>query len=261
MAQARVKTAVKVALKELIRHIGEWLTVTTVIVLREVRSIFRSWIAYVTLALFLLLSGFIFFAVLRIGRTDDMRYLFWNMAVILMIVMPMVTMRLLAEERRVGTLELLLTSPVTDWQVVLGKFFGAFLWLTLALALTLYVPYLVYRFSDGTVDLGPYWSAYIGLLFFGAAMVAIGVFWSSLTENQIIAAIGTFATLLFFYIINWPTEGTGALAEVCRRLSLYYRYQDFSAGLIQTKEIVFYLTLTILGLYLAVQVLGSRRWR
>jgi ABC-2 type transport system permease protein len=241
--------------------VGEWLAVTFTIALREVRSLFSSWIAYVTLAFFEAWAGFFFFAIARIGQTSDMRYLFWNMAVILFIVLPMVTMRLLAEERRLGTMELLLTSPVTDWQVVLGKFLGAYYWLIIALGLTLYVPYLVHRFSGGTVDLGPYWTAYIGLLLFGATAIAVGVFWSALTDNQIIAAFATFGTLLLAYVITWPTEGTGTLAEICRKVSLYYRYQDFTAGLIQSKDVLFFLLLTVAFLYLAVQVLGSRRWR
>jgi ABC-2 type transport system permease protein len=260
MAQA-AKVLVAVKPKEAVGKVGEWLAVTFTIALREVRSLFSSWIAYVTLAFFEAWAGFFFFAIARIGQTSDMRYLFWNMAVILFIVLPMVTMRLLAEERRLGTMELLLTSPVTDWQVVLGKFLGAYYWLIIALGLTLYVPYLVHRFSGGTVDLGPYWTAYIGLLLFGATAIAVGVFWSALTDNQIIAAFATFGTLLLAYIVAWPTEGTGTLAEICRKVSLYYRYQDFTAGLIQSKDVLFFLLLTVAFLYLAVQVLGSRRWR
>jgi hypothetical protein len=164
MAQATAKAFVAVKPKEVASRFAEWLAVTATIALREVKSLFSSWVAYVTLAFFELWTGFFFLAYIVNLQTADLRYLFWNMAVILFIVLPMVTMRLLAEERRLGTMELLLTSPVTDWQVVLGKFFGAYLWLVIALGLTLYVPYLVYRFSGGTVDLGPYWTAYLGLL-------------------------------------------------------------------------------------------------
>lgn len=261
MAQATTKAVASIKTKEMGARFVEWLAVTFVIALREVKSLFSSWIAYVTLAFFEIWAGFFFFAIVQIGQTSDLRYLFWNMAVILFIVLPMVTMRLLAEERRLGTLELLLTSPVTDWQVVLGKFLGAYAWLLVALGLTLYVPYLVHRFSGGTVDLGPYWSAYIGLLLFGATAVAVGVFWSALTDNQIIAAFATFGTLLLAYVITWPTEGTGTLAEICRKVSLYYRYQDFSVGLIQSKDAVFFALLAIAFLYLAVQALASRQWR
>jgi ABC-2 type transport system permease protein len=261
MAQATAKAFVAVKPKEVASRFAEWLAVTATIALREVKSLFSSWVAYVTLAFFELWTGFFFLAYIVNLQTADLRYLFWNMAVILFIVLPMVTMRLLAEERRLGTMELLLTSPVTDWQVVLGKFFGAYLWLVIALGLTLYVPYLVYRFSGGTVDLGPYWTAYLGLLLFGAAAVAVGVFWSSLTDNQVIAAFATFGTLLLAYVITWPTEGTGTLAEICRKVSLYYRYQDFTAGLLQSKDALFFLVLTIAFLYLAVQSLGSRHWR
>ncbi len=261
MAQATAKALVAVKPKEMASRIAEWLSVTAAIALREVRSLFSSWVAYVTLAFFEIWAGFFFFAIVRIGETSDLRYLFWNMAVILFIVLPMITMRLLAEERRLGTLELLLTSPVTDWQVVLGKFFGAYFWLVIALALTLYVPYLVHRFSGGTVDLGPYWTAYLGLMLFSAAAVSVGVFWSSLTDNQIISAFATFGTLLMAYVITWPTEGTGTLAEICRKVSLYYHYQDFTIGLIQTKDLLFFLALTVGFLYLAVQALASRQWR
>lgn len=261
MAQVTAKVAVAAKPKEVVARLSDWLAVTFTIALREVRSIFSSWVAYVTLALFEIWAGFFFFAIARIGQTSDMRYLFWNMAVILFIVLPMVTMRSIAEERRLGTLELLLTSPVTDWQVVWGKFLGAYYWLIIALGLTLYVPYLVYKFSGGTVDLGPYWTAYIGLLLFGSAATAVGIFWSALTDNQIISAFTTFSTLLLAYVITWPTEGTGTLAEICRKVSLYYRYQDFTVGLIQSKDVIFFSLLTFAFLYLAVQALGSRRWR
>ncbi len=238
-----------------------WLTVTSLIALREVRALFSSWIAYVTLAFFEFLVGWIFIAILNLGEASQMRVLFWDMAIILIFVLPMVTMRLLAEEKRLGTLELLLTSPVSDWQVVLGKFFAAYLWFLVALALSLYVPYLVNRFSQGAADLGPYWTSYIGLAFFSAPLIAIGVFWSSVTENQIIAAVGTFGTFLLLYIVNWPTEGAGTSSEIFRKISLYYRFQDFTAGLMKLQDIVYYLCWTVLALYLAVQVVASRRWR
>ncbi|MCS7223161.1 MAG: ABC transporter permease [Armatimonadetes bacterium] len=250
-----------ILIRPLWTRIYEWLTVTALIARREIRSLFSSWIAYVTLTFFAFLIGLMFISILQLGEAGQMRVLYWNTAIILIFVLPIVTMRLLAEERRLGTLELLLTSPVTDWQVVVGKFSAGFFWLLTGLALSLYVPYLINRFSGGTADLGPYWTAYIGLAFFAAPLIAIGVFWSSVTDNQIIAAMGTFGTYLLLYIINWPTEGAAGWAEIFRKISLYYRFQDFTAGLIKFQDIVYYLCWTFLALYLSVQVLASRRWR
>ncbi|MFA4043268.1 MAG: hypothetical protein HZRFUVUK_000033 [Candidatus Fervidibacterota bacterium] len=242
-----------------LNRLYSWLYVIWLIAWREVKSFFTSWIAYVMLLFFLVLCGFIFYAIFMVGRTSDMRYFFWDVAVLLMFITPTMTMRLFAEERRLGTLELLLTSPVTDWQVVLGKFFGSFIVLCITLALTLYVPIVVKRIANP--DLGPYWSAYIGLLFYGSVMLSIGTFWSATTDNQIIAAVATFGTLLLLYIISWPAEGLSGWSEVFQRLSLYYRYKDFAEGLVDTKHIVFYLTTTFLTLYFAVKVLESRLWR
>ncbi|MCS7253214.1 MAG: ABC transporter permease [Armatimonadota bacterium] len=256
---ARSRMGLRHRLKALIRHIGSWFYIIWLIAWREVKAFFTSWIAYAMLIFFLVLCGYIFFAIFMVGRTSDMRYFFWDVAIILMFIVPTMTMRLFAEERRLGTLELLLTSPVSDWQVVLGKFMGSFIVLCITLSLTLYVPVIVKRIANP--DLGPYWSAYIGLLFYGAAMLAIGAFWSATTDNQIIAAIATFGTLLMLYIISWPAEGVGGWSELFQRISLYHRYKDFADGLVDTKHIVFYVMLTLLALYFAVRTIESRLWR
>lgn len=260
LSGARATTAqVGMFVRNLPSAVGEWLYATFVIAWREVRSFFTSWIAYAVTMFFLLLTGYIFFAIFTAGRTSDLRYFFWDAAVILMIIIPMMTMRLFAEERRLGTLELLLTSPITDWQAVVGKFCGAMFALCIILALTLYVPLMANRFANP--DLGPYWTAYIGLLFYGGAMIAVGTFWSALTDNQIIAAVATFGTLLLLYIISWPAEGAGTFSEIFERISLYHRYKDFAGGLMDTKHFVFYITFIWWSLFLAVRILESRKWR
>lgn len=252
-------TKMKNFLGFLLHKTGSWLYTAWLIAWREVKAFLTSWIAYAMLIFFLVLCGYIFFAIFMVGRTSDMRYFFWDVAVIFMFIVPMMTMRLFAEERRLGTLELLLTSPVSDWQVVLGKFFGAFIVLCITLSLTLYVPITVKRIANP--DLGPYWSAYIGLLLYGAAMIAIGTFWSATTDNQIIAAVATFGTMLMLYIISWPAEGISGWSEVFQRISLYHRYKDFAEGLVDTKHIAFYITFTFLALYFAVRTIESRLWR
>ncbi|MFA4030244.1 MAG: hypothetical protein GDYSWBUE_001868 [Candidatus Fervidibacterota bacterium] len=253
------RTGVSQRLKTALRCFCSWLYIVWLIAWREVKAFFTSWIAYAMLIFFLVLCGYIFFAIFMVGRTSDMRYFYWDVAVILMFIVPMMTMRLFAEERRLGTLELLLTSPVSDWQAVLGKFMGSFIVLCITLSLTLYVPLIVKRIANP--DLGPYWSAYIGLLLYGAVMLSIGTFWSATTDNQIIAAVATFGTLLMLYIISWPAEGLSGWSEFFQRISLYHRYKDFAEGLVDTKHIVFYITFTFLALYFTVRTVESRLWR
>jgi ABC-2 type transport system permease protein len=189
-----------------------------------------------------------------------LRPLFSNFSVILLLLLPLVTMRLFAEERRSGTIELLLTYPVRDGAVLLGKFFAAFALYTLMIALTLLYPAILWYFAP--LEWGPVATGYLGLLLMGAAFLAVGVFASSLTENQIVAALVAFLILLMFWVVGWSADfADPAIARVLQHLSLTEHNDSFSKGVLETKDIVFYVNFTLVALFLALRSLEARRWK
>ena len=246
---------------------------------KEMRLYFTSPIAWVIGSIFLLVAGYFFYSIFAfftlasmqsamnpaMGRelnvTDSvMRPLFSNLTVILLLLMPMVTMRLFAEERRSGTIELLLTYPVRDGAVLLGKYLAALVLYLLMLVGTLLYPAIVVYFAR--VDPGPLLTGYLGLVLLGATFLAIGLFASSLTENQIVASLVTFGTLLIFWVIGWSAEyAGGTLGSVLRHLSLIEHFDSFAKGVLDTKDIVYYLNFTILALFLTLRSLEARRWK
>lgn len=227
---------------------------------RELKSYFSSWMAYIVGAGFLAISGFIFYVILLGGREAEMRWSFHNMAVTLLFVAPLLTMRLLAEERRSGTMELLLTSPVTDLQVVAGKFLAAVGLLAVLLGVTAHFPLILVQY--GSPDPGPLLSGYLGLLLVGASFMAVGVLASSLTESQVVAGFLSFGALLALWIVGWAADQAGATAgEVLRQLSILNHFDDLAKGVIDTKDLIFYLSFMALCLFGAVRALESRNWR
>jgi ABC-2 type transport system permease protein len=193
--------------------------------------------------------------------TDSvLRPLFSNMSVILLLLMPLITMRLFAEERRSGTIELLLTYPVRDGAVLIAKYLAALALYALMLALTLLYPGIVAYFTR--LEWGPLLSGYLGLLLMGATFLAVGIFASSLTENQIVASITTFGVLLFLWVIGWSAEYVGGgWGRVLSHLSLLDHFDTFARGVLDTKDIVYYLNVTILALFLTLRSLEARRWK
>ena len=232
------------------------------IIKRELGTYFASPIAYVISAIFLAVMGGLFGFILYYSREATMRYLFGHVIIILFLVLvsQALTMRLLAEEKRSGTLELLLTSPVRDWEVVLGKYvasLGAFLVMTL---LTAYMPILLLRV--GKPDVGPMLSGYLGLILLGSALLAIGLFASSLTQNQIVAAIvGVGITLLMWLVSGLSEMVSGGVKAVVEYLPLFAHYNDMLRGVIDTKDILYYVSVVALFLFLSTRVLESRRWK
>jgi len=227
---------------------------------RELRSYFVSWTAYIVGAGFLAVTGFIFDVILVGSRQAEMRWSLHNMAVTLLFVCPLLSMRLLAEERRSGTMELLLTSPVTDLQVIVGKFLAALGLLAILLAATLHFPLILAQY--GAPDAGPLISGYLGLLLVGATFMAVGVLASSLTESQVVAGFLSFGALLALWIIGWGADqASGAAAEVLRQVSILNHFDDLAQGVIDTKDIVFYLSFIAVCLFGAVRALESRKWR
>ncbi|MFQ6091101.1 MAG: ABC transporter permease [bacterium] len=246
---------------------------------KELEAYFVSPIAYAVITVFLLLSGFFFYNILSYFNLQCLQYsqypyglgqlnlnemvirpLFHNMAIIVLLIMPLLTMRLFAEERRSGTIELLMTSPLTHWQVTLGKF-GACL-IVYALMLGMTFLYTVVLMMSGEPDLGPILSGYLGLLLMGAAFISVGLLASSFTENQIVAAVICFGALLLFYMIGWMSSFVGlTLGRVLSYLSIVEHLDDFIKGVIDTKDIVFYLSFALLGIFLTVRSVESSTWR
>ena len=169
-------------------------------------------------------------------------------------------MRTYAEEKRSGTIELLLTSPVTDLQIILGKFLG-----TLALYATMLgvtVLYVALLFWFGDPEWKPVVIGYLGLLLLGGVFLSVGLFISSLTKNQIVAAVVTFVTFLMLWVIDWmASDATGRTATVLRYLSITGHFDDFSKGVIDTKHVVYYLSFITFGLFLTAKSVDTERWR
>ena len=244
---------------------------------KEVKSYFSSPIAYIAIGLWALLYGYFFFAILSFFVRQSMqmnqfgpqalnlnqqliRPLLQNVTILILFLMPMVTMRTYSEEKRSGTIELLLTSPVTDFQIVLGKFFGAMALYAVMLAVTLF--HIGVLFIYGSPEWKPILTSYIGLLLLGGCFVAIGLFVSSLTKNQMVAGVGTFVVLLLLWIINWMADSAGPwLGEIMRYLSITEHFDDFGKGVIDTKHLVFYLSVIVFGLFLTLKSVDSERWR
>lgn len=188
------------------------------------------------------------------------RPLFGTLAIVLLMMVPLLTMRLLAEEKRSGTAELLFTYPLSDWGVILGKFLAAMLVYALLLLCT--VTYAALFASLARLDWGPIVSGYLGLLLLGGACLSLGLFASSLTENQIIAAVAAFALLLLFWLIGWQQElGASGLGGVFAALSMLEHFDNFIRGVIDTKDLVYYLSFSFFFLFLTKRQLESRRWR
>ncbi len=248
---------------------------------KDLRSYFTSPIAYVILTGYLLLAGWFFFNLLANFNQMLMAYmtfdspemlealnlnewviapLLHNLAVVLVILVPMLTMRSFAEEKKSGTYELLMTSPISVAEIVAGKFAGGFIFLFVLVALTGLYPLILMWFGDPEV--GVIVSGLLGLLLLGASFVAIGLFTSSLTDNQIIAAVSCLVVLLLLYIIAWPAQSAGdMLGPFLRYLSLTEHFNELVKGVIDTRDIVYFLSVIVLALFLTLRSVESMRWR
>jgi ABC-2 type transport system permease protein len=234
---------------------------TLAIAQRELKSYFVSPVAYVVTALFLLIAGYLFSLILLQSNEATLRYLQSNLSVIWLFVTPFLTMRLLAEEQRTGTIELLLTNPVRDAEVVVGKYLGALVFLFFMLAFTLYYPALIFLLS-GRPDLGPMAAGYLGIVLQAGAFLAVGLLASSLTENQMISAILSFAVLLVLWLADAVSNNLGSpVRDIFKYLSITQQFQDFPRGIIDTSHVVYFLSLVAACLALTVLSLQTRRWR
>jgi ABC-2 type transport system permease protein len=183
-----------------------------------------------------------------------------NTTVIMLFLFPLITMRTYSEEKRSGTIELLLTSPITDVQIIVGKFLGAMLLYGAMLAVTTIHMAILFIFGDP--EWKPIATAYLGLLLMGGCFLSLGLFISSLTKNQIVAAMATFAVFLMLWVINWIGTFVGPTTQaVLAHLSLTDHFDDFAKGIIDTKHVIYYLSFMAFGLFLTAKSVDSERWR
>jgi ABC-2 type transport system permease protein len=245
---------------------------------KELRSYFVSPVAYLLLAMFAVIFGFFFWNILSFfiregteammsGQMFPMnlnerviRPLLSNISVVGLFLIPMITMRLFAEEKRTGTIELLATSPVSDVQVILGKWTAAVVLYGGMLLLS--ALNFLFLFKYGRPDWKPLAIGYLGLLLQAGALLAIGTFISTLTKNQIIAGAVTFAVCLLLWILEWVTGfDTAAWARVMAYMSVITHFESFAKGLLDSKDVIFYVTLIFFGLFLTARSMESLRWR
>ncbi|MCY4388420.1 MAG: ABC transporter permease [Desulfurellaceae bacterium] len=250
------------------------------IVRKELRAYFVSPIAYVVLTGFLLLGGWFFFNLLsrfnmllsiytqlQQGAADQLNLnefviapLMHNLSIVLVILVPMITMRAYAEEKKGGTYELLLTSPLRTGEIVLGKFLASFVFICIMLGMTGVYPAVLIAF--GNPEIGVLLAGYLGLLLLATSFVAVGLLTSSFTENQIIAAVSGLVATMLLYIIGWPADTAGeVLGPLLRYLSATDHFADMVNGLIDTQDLVYFASLILLSLFLTQRSVESLRWR
>lgn len=252
---------------------------------KELHTLFVSPIAYVVLGVFFALSGYFFYIILanviefamqramqstQFGTAPPpfdatsavIRSFFGILSTILLFLVPMITMGVFAEEKKRGTIELLFTSPLTHGQIILGKFTALLAFLLIMLVPTIGSSVLLYFLSDPTPPLAPMLIGYVGAFLLGGTLLATGLFISSLTENQIVAAVVTFGVFIVLWVID-VTAGAGStlMNEATRYLSILNHYEDFSRGILDTQHVVFYLSFIFLGLFLTSVSLDAPKWR
>ncbi|MCK4837055.1 MAG: ABC transporter permease subunit [Candidatus Aminicenantes bacterium] len=250
-----------------------------IITKKELKGFLYTPIAYIITAFFLLVSGFFFYNIVVWFSGQSARMMqnpyyanqlnlnkmvfesyFNNLAIILMFLLPLLTMRLLSDERRMRTEELLLTSPLKISSIILGKYLAALIIYSLILMLT--ATHSIFIIIHGNPQIVPLVTAYLGLFLMGAVFIAIGIFASSLTENQIIAAVISFSTILLIWVISWIGEGAGAgWKGILSYLSFFSHFQNMIKGVVDTKDIVYYLSFSFMGIYFAYTVFEFKKWR
>ena len=247
---------------------------------KELRGYFASPIAYIVIGLFALAYGYFFYALLLFFDRQSMQLAglgagagatanvneqlispaFQNTMVVFLFVLPMVTMRTYSEEKRSGTIELLLTAPLTDFQIIMGKFLGALGLYAAMLAITLI--HIGVLFSLGNPEWLPILTSYLGMLLMGGCFISIGLLISSMTRNQIVAGMVTFVVFLMLWVIDWVATFMGPTAQaVLSYLSFTAHLTDFMRGVIDTKHVIYYVSFIAFGLFLTARSVDTERWR
>ncbi len=251
---------------------------------KEMGHYFVSPVAYIVVGVFLILSGYFFnhlvFQILQEAMQSDvttsqfgnpqaidvpsviLRSFFNIVSTLMLFLTPMLTMAVYSEERRRGTMELLMTSPVTDTEIVLGKFFASMTLLVIMLLPTLIYFIWMFLHTDPSATWRTLPVAYLGALLLGGMLLSLGSFFSSLTESQLIAAILSFGAILVLWVVDLSAPGQpGALSTALQYLAFYHHYDDFTRGVIDTSDVIFYLSYIFLGVFLTVRSVDSIRWR
>ena len=246
---------------------------------KELKGYFASPIAYVVIGFYALIFGFFFYSLVLYFDRQSLQMMglgggapavninenlirpaFLNAMVVFLFVLPMITMRTYSEEKRSGTIELLLTSPLTDFQIIVGKFLGAMALFAAMLAVTLI--HIGLLFWAGRPEWIPILTTYLGLLLMGGCFIAVGLLISSLTKNQIVAVMVTFSVFLMLWVINWIASFTGPTAQqVLNYLSITDHLDDFTRGIIDTKHLVYYVSFICFGLFLTARAVDTERWK
>lgn len=229
---------------------------------KEFRSYFDSPVAYIYITFFLMLSSWLFLRGFFLVGQASMRGFFGILPWLLLFFVPAATMRLWAEEKKLGTIELLMTLPVKDHEVVLGKFLASFFFLTVTLALTFSLPILISVLGDP--DGGAIWGGYIGAVLLGASFLAIGLFVSSLTENQIVAFIIGITLIFAFFIVSEEFVLYNAprpLVPILKFLGLGAHYDSIGRGVIDSRDVIYYLSVIGFFLFLNIRSVESRKWK
>ena len=226
---------------------------------KELRSYFNSPIAYIVITVFLIIAGWFFSTNLFLINQATLRAAFGIIPLIFIFFVPAITMRLISEEKKSGTIELLVTMPIKDHDIILGKFFSALILLGIALVFTMF--YGVTVAILGNADEGPMIGGYVGLLLMGGAYLSIGLFASSLTENQIVAFIVAFMIIFIFFMMDKilffvPT----GIATILEYLSIDYHFNNIARGVIDSRDLIYYLSIIVLGLTLASHMIERRKW-
>jgi ABC-2 type transport system permease protein len=236
------------------------MTPALVISRREIRTYFNSPVAYIVVPVFVIITGYLFFTQLFLEKQADMRGFFNIMPLLFMFMIPAITMRLLADEKASGTLELLITMPVRDSEVVIGKFLAAMALLCTAIGLTLVFAITVK--SLGPLDRGPTIGGYLGLVLMGGAYVSIGVMASALTRNSIVSFIVAFAISFALYLLGRLTQFLPqALQKLVAYLSIDGHFENIGRGVIDTRDVIYYFSVMVVCLLIATLSLESRRWK
>jgi len=226
---------------------------------RELRSYFVSPMAYVVLAFYLGVCGLIFALTITMAQSEaDMAGMFHTMIFVTLMMAPVITMGLLSQEQSTGSIELLMTNPVRDSQVIVGKYLGALALYVILLVGSLEFPLLLNAFGE------PDWmailSGYVGVLLAGMAFLAVGLFASSLVGNQIAAAVLGYVMLLFFWLIGWLDSAVeGVIGDIAKHVSILENFQDFAKGILDSRPIIFFVSLIVFALFLSVRSLENKR--
>ncbi|WHH60239.1 ABC transporter permease [Petroclostridium sp. X23] len=227
---------------------------------RELKAYFFSPIGYIFIGFFLLLSGFFFAATNLFTMTADMKQMFGNLSIVFLFLVPVLTMRLISEEKKTKTDQLLFTSPVSVTGIVLGKYLAAVSVFFVTLLITGAYPVILYFFSKPA--LGEILAGYLGFFLMGTSFIAVGLFISALTENQITAAVASFGTLLLLWLMDWvvPFIQNPYAVKALEWLSILRRFQDFVIGVLSLSPIIYYISFSAAFVFLTIRVLEKRRW-